>query len=122
MKPRILIVEDEPDVLQLLVTLLTDLGCECIPVADACEAARLLRDEKFDLLLTDLQLRGGANGVTVTEIARDRAPGMPVVIVSGYIDTSDLVLLGRAGFIGILHKPFGRSHLKHMLAQLKLGP
>jgi len=84
---RILVVEDHPDVLTMVVMLLKTLGHEGIGVADVAAARRALETDHFDLLLTDYGLPDGT-GLDVLALAREHglarsvlvtAYGMPVV-------------------------------------------
>lgn len=57
-KKKILLVEDEQDLRELYVELLTDSGFEVVSVTDGLEAVKLLSDETWDLLLLDIMLPG----------------------------------------------------------------
>ncbi len=86
-RARILVVDDEPQVLQLMMRLLRDSGHETTSANDAREALEILRSRRhdFDLMLTDQQMPG-MTGDALIEAARQTAPGLPAILVSGYHD------------------------------------
>ena len=65
MSPRILVVEDEPNIRDLVCLHLGLEGYKCVPVADGKEAMSLASDKLFDLIILDLMLPG-VDGVTTT--------------------------------------------------------
>ncbi len=113
----ILVLEDDPDVRKLAVSMLQDLGYKVLEAEDGKAAlATLDGASRIDLLLSDVVLPGGMSGPEVAEQARRRHPALKVLFMSGYADTEvgrDEPLQTGAGF---LEKPFHR----HKLAQ-KVG-
>ena len=78
-------VEDEPDVLDVLQYLLIDAGHEVVPARNGIVAlAALQSDRVFDILVSDVVLPGRMSGVNVARTARRLRPGLPVLLVSGY--------------------------------------
>jgi PAS domain S-box-containing protein len=82
---RVLVVEDNDDVGQFSTELLEDLGYVVRRVADASAALAILAQDEFavDLVFSDV-IMPGMNGVELAGIIRDRYPGLPVVLTSGY--------------------------------------
>jgi CheY-like chemotaxis protein len=78
--PRILIVEDEPTVRGLLCELLSP--HECRPAKSAVEGLALLSRTPFELVVTDVRLPG-MGGEEFLREAHERAPGMPVIVITG---------------------------------------
>jgi len=107
----ILLVEDEPALLELVTRLLEDLGYQVMGAENG--AAALLAAsgaDRIDLLLTDIVMPGGVNGRQLAAELRLRHPGLPVVYMSGYSDdvadrTDDLVD-GE-----LIAKPYDRARL-----------
>lgn len=91
---RILLVEDEPLAREGLAETLSNAGYEVTATCTGDEAAILMAQDGFDLLLTDITMPGGIDGIGLAEHAREVHPGLPVVFVSGRADP------GRAGPIG----------------------
>jgi PAS domain S-box-containing protein len=82
---RVLLVEDEPQVLQFVSAQLVSLGYEVTAVSTGPDALDLLRGERpFDLLFTDVVLPRGMSGVELASHARRIRPGIKVLLTSGY--------------------------------------
>lgn len=103
---RILVVEDEALVAMATSQLLEDAGYEVVGMAaDSRQALRLAEDERPDLVLMDIRLRGGDDGVaTAAEIRRQL--GLPILFVSAHGDSATLARAAQtnpAGFVGKPH-------------------
>jgi PAS domain S-box-containing protein len=82
---RILLVEDDAAVRAVTESLLDELGCVVAAESDAAAAFRRLETgEAFDLLLSDIVMPGGMNGVELARLARARRPALPIVLTTGY--------------------------------------
>ena len=121
---RILLIEDEPGVRNAMRMLFKIEGYEVVPVATADEALAQLRDDAFDLMVTDYHLDGGRTGTQVIAAARELlGPGVKAVLVTG--DTSSAVreMQGDAR-LRITSKPINSDELlalvRDLLAGLKL--
>ncbi len=103
-KYRILVVDDEPSVLTTYRMILEQKGYEVVPVPSAQEARRVLEGESVDLLLCDLSLGEKESGFDVIESARRRQPGLPSLLLTGYVGKN---ISDRAQCLGIsvLFKP-----------------
>lgn len=85
-RARILIVDDEPAILTSYSTILERLGYEVAQAETADQAYGLLNESDFDLLICDLSLQG-SSGLDVIGEALRRNPSLPVILMTGYIDT-----------------------------------
>lgn len=83
---KILLVEDEIAIRQLLGDALKRAGFVPVQAADASEGLRLLAAEQFDLVLLDLHMPGPADGEDLLFDLRDRGDQIPVIIISGWVD------------------------------------
>jgi CheY-like chemotaxis protein len=102
MPDRILVVEDEPLLLDTVVAELEDRDFTVAGVSGGSEALDLLDRRPFDVLLTDIRLPGGIDGWTIATQARQRFPGIAIVYMSGYAPEP-----ARAVPLGVLlQKPF----------------
>lgn len=82
---RLLVVEDEPEVLSVLVTTLERAGFTVASAPSGDEALVLFETcPEFDLLLTDIVMPGRLQGTDLAQELRSRAPDLPVVFLSGY--------------------------------------
>ncbi len=105
---RILVVEDDPDLRSLAVSILKDQGYAVSAAGDGTSALRLLKsDNPFDLLFADLVLPGGISGAHLASKSRDLCPTMGVLYMTGY--TENLAVLGNQS--NILLKPFKKAAL-----------
>jgi CheY-like chemotaxis protein len=95
--PRILVVEDDPEAALFAVHVLTKRGkFEVVHTADPAEALRLVTDEHWDLLLTDLEMPG-MTGLELLAELRQVAPALPVAVTSAHVlDGTLAALVGQA--------------------------
>ncbi len=116
---RIMLVEDDAAVRDLMVRRLRAMGYQVVPVETAVAALALLPEETaIDLLLTDLVLPGGLYGDKLAEQARRLRPDLKVLFMSGYPKDA-LDHLGRMGVDApVLRKPFRNQELSAQLRQL----
>jgi CheY-like chemotaxis protein len=83
---RVLLVEDEFLISELVRDSLEEQGFAVYTAANACDALRLLVSSHFDVLFTDINLPGGMDGTTLAQRARELCPGLAVVYASGAIN------------------------------------
>ena len=87
----VLLVDDEAAARGPAAERLRELGHRVLEAADGPAALRLLADgARIDLLVTDVGLPGGMNGRQVAEAVRERAPGVPVLFITGYAANTPL--------------------------------
>jgi PAS domain S-box-containing protein len=110
---RVLVVEDNDDVGQFSTELLEDLGYIVRRVANANAALKILSENEFavDLVFSDV-IMPGMNGVELAGVIRERYPGLPVVLTSGYSDV--LAENADRGF-ELIQKPYSVEVLSRIL-------
>src|SRR6478672_1788558 len=110
---RVLVVEDNDDVGQFSTELLEDLGYTVRRVANADAALAILAQDEFsaDLVFSDV-IMPGMNGVELAGIVRERYPGLPVVLTSGYSNV--LAENAHHGF-ELIQKPYSVELLSRSL-------
>jgi DNA-binding NtrC family response regulator len=106
---RILVVDDDRQVLRYLTELLQEAGFDTVSCERFLDAKGLLATSRPDLLLTDLRL-GAYNGLQLAIFARDHHPGLPVIVLTGYEDPTLRDEATRAG-AQFLVKPVPRTTL-----------
>jgi CheY-like chemotaxis protein len=112
----VLLVEDDPDVAELLVEVLETFGHQVRHVSTGVAALETLVGSYLpDVVLTDIMMPGGVSGLALVQELRVRAPGLPVVLATGYSDKAAEVQ--RAG-LPVLRKPFRASELAFVLEQV----
>jgi CheY-like chemotaxis protein len=108
----ILVVEDDADLRETVVTALGQLGYRALAAPNAETALRILAGpERIDLLFTDVMMPGGVLGPTLAKRARELRPDIEVLFTTGYVDTS--ALSGTTGLSAndIIHKPYRNEEL-----------
>ncbi len=116
-KRRILIVDDEPDLLRLLEDsiALNCKQCEVVPVSNGYAALEQLERQTFDLILTDYQMPG-MNGLELASMVYQKSPGTPVVLVTAHRNSFWLQQEARSrDLVGFLQKPFTLAHIRELL-------
>ncbi|MBF8779326.1 response regulator [Pseudomonas fulva] len=82
--PRVLLVEDEPSLRELVTMALEELGANVTAVATADEGAAILAQQTWTLLLTDVRTPGVLDGLELACLARRQKPCLNIVVMSGY--------------------------------------
>jgi len=113
-KSRILIIDDEPDMLSACSKIITVLGNEPVPISDPKKAIKFLEEEEFDLIFCDL-LMPDHDGMEVLEICQKLAPNTPVIIFSAYGTIDRAVTAMKAGAFDFIEKPFEANNLKILI-------
>ena len=115
---HVLLVEDDPQVAELVDAMLHDLGHSVVRAGGVDEALkRLAQDDDIQLVLSDVIMPGGMSGVDLAETLAATRPGLPVVLCSGY--TGGDQGRARAGDWPFLSKPFSLESLAQALAQAR---
>lgn len=90
-KARIMVVDDEPEIVQLWKHFLSDKGYEAVGASSGEEALSILEKEKADLILLDMMMPG-ISGREAAEIIKKRYPSIKIIMITGYpSESSNLV-------------------------------
>ncbi len=116
---RVLLVEDDPEVGQIAEAMLKGQGHSVRRASEASQALSILRGRsRFDLLLSDVIMPGGMNGVELAREARALRPDLAVILTSGYAgDPVDAAL--EASSWPFLRKPYSEAELADLLAAVR---
>ena len=110
--PHILVVEDEPDIAQLLATMLSRAGYRVDIAASGAEALDALQHGEYDLVSLDLMLPGISGLEVIRQIRqRPQTADLPVVVVSAKMEEGRLAINGDFSGIDWLSKPIHQQHL-----------
>jgi len=101
---KVLVVDDDPVVAKSFERVLSSKGYAVITAANGEEALRKLKDEKYDVVYTDIRMPG-MNGLEVAERVKAQQPWTPVVIITGYGTDAAEARAKSAGVSSFLHKP-----------------
>jgi PAS domain S-box-containing protein len=110
----ILLVEDNDHVREFAQCLLEDLGFKVLGADSAETALSLLEEQSVDLVFTDVVMPG-LSGLELAQILREKKPGLPVLLASGY---SEEILEGAATEFEIVRKPYDTVKLAAAIATL----
>jgi signal transduction histidine kinase/CheY-like chemotaxis protein len=114
----ILLVEDDDEVAELVNDMLKHLGYEVVRAASAAAALGALADSRqVDLVLSDIMMPGGMNGVELAREIKRRRGDLPIMLTSGYAEASRSA--AEAEGISILPKPYSLEDLDASLARLR---
>ena len=116
---RLLVVDDEPELVALTEEMLAGLGFDTVGYADSTAALRVLLDDprRFAAVITD-EVMPGLSGTQLTCALRRHAPRLPVLLVSGYGGALLAQRAAAAGVTQVLAKPLQRADLAHALAEV----
>jgi excisionase family DNA binding protein len=104
-RPRILVVDDEQAVRDLLAKTLTLADYDVDTAADGPSALEKMRAVEYDLLITDLKMPG-MDGLSVIREARRQTPELPIIVITGYSTEASAIEAINLGVAGYLTKPF----------------
>jgi PAS domain S-box-containing protein len=109
-RPRILLVDDDPDVRSIAGAMLSESGYEVVQAASGAAALEALEraDSRAELVVADIAMPG-LNGVEFAAIVRRAWPGLPVLLMTGYAESA-LLRQGAAAH-EVLRKPFQAAEL-----------
>ena len=103
--PRLLVVDDEPNMRRILGAILQSGGHEVVEAAGVAEARRAFAASPFDLVLTDQRMPDG-DGLSLLASCREVDPTVPVVLVTAYATVELAVDAMRQGAFDVVPKPF----------------
>jgi two-component system, NtrC family, response regulator PilR len=112
---RVLIVDDEPDIRELLEITLGRMGLDTAAAADLAAARRLLGESAFDLCLTDLNLPDG-HGLDLVRFIAAEKPGLPVAVITAYGSMDLAINALKAGAFDFVQKPVDLTQLRPLVA------
>ncbi|MEW5782563.1 MAG: sigma-54-dependent transcriptional regulator [Pseudomonadota bacterium] len=114
MTPRVLIVDDEADIRELLDMTLARMGLECDSAASVAEAKRLLRERAYQLCLTDMRMPDG-DGLELVREIEAHYPTLPVAVITAHGSTENAVAALKAGAFDYLAKPVSLAQLRTLV-------
>jgi DNA-binding NtrC family response regulator len=113
---KVLIVDDEPVVREVLRTVLSRAGYATSEAATAAEGLALFADPAVDLVLLDLMLPDRP-GLEVLPEMRERRPDVPVVVVTAYSSVESAIAAMKEGAFHYVPKPFRNEEVVHLVGQ-----
>ena len=113
--PRALVVDDEPDIRELLSITLERMRLGVEAVGTIGEARKLLGSERFDLVLTDMRLPDG-NGLDLLEWIQTHRFGIPVAVITAHGNVEAAVRALKLGAFDFISKPLDLPALRKLIA------
>jgi len=115
MTTNVMIVDDEPDILELLTLTLTRMQCVVDTAANVKEAKRLIDQNDYALCLTDMRLPDG-NGIDIIEHIQQTKPDLPVALITAHGNMDLAVQAMKAGAFDFLNKPIKLESLRNLVS------
>ena len=112
--PRVLIVDDEPDILELLELALARMGLEVERANGVKQATQQLETQKFDLCLTDMRMADG-DGLELVRYIDERDFDLPVAVITAHGNLENAVAALKAGAFDYLSKPVSLDQLRTLV-------
>jgi len=113
---RILIVDDEDGMRRLLGRVLTREGYDTSTVGSGAEALRLVANERFDLVVTDIKMPE-MDGLQLLENLKEYEPSLPIIVMTAYGTIENAVQALRLGAYDYIAKPFETDEIKLTVAK-----
>jgi two-component system response regulator PilR (NtrC family) len=111
---KVLVIDDEPDIRELLNLTLTRMGLEVTTAEDLAEARRALNSEDFSFCLTDMRLPDG-NGLDLVEEIGEKFPDLPTAMITAHGKIEDAVYALKLGAFDFVSKPVDLAVLRKLV-------
>ncbi len=113
-QPLALVIDDEPDICELLALTLGRMDIETKTAADVASAKTLLGSTDFDICLTDMRLPDG-DGLELVEWMQTHASGVPVAVITAHGNIETAVQALKLGAFDFISKPLDLNHLRNIV-------
>lgn len=111
---NVLVVDDEPDIRELLEITLSRMNLDSHAAANVREAKSLLQNEQFDLCLTDMKLPDGT-GIELVEHIQEQFPHIPVAVITAFGSMEAAIKALKAGAFDFVSKPIDLNMLRGLV-------
>lgn len=114
---RVVVVDDDPDVLKSLCTYLERSGCQVISASNGADGLQLAFEHNPDVVLTDVAMPR-MSGIELCRRLHERLPRLPIVLMSGWASDLNHASAREAGAHDVLSKPFEMPEVTRLLASV----
>ena len=122
MSPQALVIDDEPDIRELLSMTLASMSVDCVTAENLAQAQQALSQQSFDFCLTDMRLPDG-NGLDFVKQLQQERPELPVAVISAHGNMDLAVQALKLGAFDFISKPVKLRILRDLIdTALKLSP
>ncbi len=119
---NVLVIDDEPDIRELLDITLARMGLDSTSTGTVAEALSALEQNRFDLCLTDMRLPDG-DGLAIVKYIQKHYPDLPVAVITAHGNVEAAVEALKSGAFDFVSKPVDLQMLRSLIeAALKLHP
>jgi DNA-binding NtrC family response regulator len=117
-RKTILIVDDEATLRSVFSDIMTGQGYRCITAANAVDALQTIEANliQFDMLVTDIKMPGGLDGVGLANKMRDLQPDVAILVITGYPESGAMKDAKARGY-RVLEKPFRQIEFEAAVAE-----
>ncbi len=113
-QPLALVIDDEPDILELIELTLGRMDVDCKTAENVADAKALLTSSHFDLCFTDMNLPDG-NGIELVRHIQDQFPNLPVAVLTAHGNMDLAVEALKAGAFDFVSKPVNLNMLRNLV-------
>lgn len=113
-RPKALIIDDEPDIRELLEITLIRMGIDTVSAKSVSDAKANLGAQSFDICLTDMNLPDG-NGIDLVAYIEDKYPNLPVAMITAYGNVETAISALKAGAFDFISKPVDLKQLRDLV-------
>jgi len=114
-QPLALVIDDEPDICELLTLTLGRMNVDSKSAVDVAGAKTLLRKHRFDICLTDMRLPDG-DGLDLVDWMQTHAPSVPVAVITAHGNVETAVQALKLGAFDFISKPLDLNNLRNIVA------
>lgn len=111
---NVLVIDDEPDITELLELTLAKMNLDAVSAHNQSEALALLNDQHFDLCLTDMRLPDGS-GLEIVRHIQNHQPELPVAVITAHGNMEDAVEALKSGAFDFVSKPVNLTLLRDLI-------
>lgn len=114
--PVLLVVDDEPEIREIIAFCAQDLGFQVLEAGDGAQALEVVRNEKVDIICSDLMMPR-VTGTTLLSNLRDEGRYQPFILLTAYPSQDSTIQALRLGAFDYIEKPFDTEELKSLLLE-----
>lgn len=115
--PTVLVIDDNEDLAENIAEILDDVGVEVRLAKDSDEALAAFDEQPWSLVLTDVRMPG-RDGLELLSIIKQRSPGTPVLVMTGYADRNTLHRAHESGALAVVNKPIDLDALLELVGRI----
>ena len=112
--PKILVVDDEPNITEILEIAFQEDGMEVIKSGSGRDALNMLRDQDIDIVVSDIKMPD-LSGVELLGIAKEFSPNTVFIMITAYASTETAIEALQHGAFDYITKPFGMDELRSIV-------